>query len=179
MSRKSREFRQHQQMMEKLASKVKKEHGNDSPQMRAAMRERMVAAVVPSIVPEAMPMFHKEFHWLRQHLPNQVPQGWAVAEAGDDGCKLLASSGLVAVVSGNVEQDKRRWIHLSVSAPGRTPTWEELVSVKEMLLGKHSLAIQVIPPRSRYITIHPDVLHLFMCADGAPIPDFAWGGMTI
>jgi hypothetical protein len=84
-------------------------------------------------------------------------------------------SGMTVLLSGRVELDGKRWVHLSVSYPDRLPTWEDLVYAKELFMGRESRALQVIPPRSEYINLHPYVLHLWSCIDGDVTPDFRHG----
>lgn len=72
--------------------------------------------------------------------------------------------------------DGKRWLHFSMSSKGRCPTWEELVEAKEAFLGTETKAIQVIPPRSEYVNIHPHVLHLWVEVNGRDgLPDFTDG----
>jgi hypothetical protein len=86
------------------------------------------------------------------------------------------------IVSTNVEEDGRRWVHLSMASPDRLPEWRELVEAKEALLGEEWDAYQVIPRRSRYVNQHPHCLHLFACLDvpgGGVLPDFSRGGASL
>jgi len=126
---------------------------------------------------------HGDPLWLFPLLPRVLPVGWKVAQDTDDGARYLftARKGkkrvtlMSVVVSGCIEDDGRKWIHLSVAGPGRVPHWSELVDVKELFLGRDSKAIQVIPPRAEYVNIHPHVLHLFVCVDEDVLPDFTSG----
>jgi hypothetical protein len=105
--------------------------------------------------------------------PTVLPPAWECIERLVDGAKYRAKSrGLVAIISASFEDDGGPWLHLSVSARGRVPTWQELTWCKEVFLGDRE-AYQVIPPRSRYVNINPHVLHLFAQLDGASVlPDF-------
>lgn len=87
--------------------------------------------------------------------------------------------GLAVILTAMVEKDGKRWLHLSVSARERIPNWKELKEVKELFIGKEKLAIQVLPPDSEFVNIHPNVLHLWHCLDEDPVPDFRneWGGI--
>lgn len=127
--------------------------------------------------------------WMAAYLPRVLPYGWKLVELCEDGAKYLKFSThgkhkkqtrlMAAIISGNVELDDKRWIHMSVSTLTRVPTWHELVEVKEWMLGPEAKAIQVIPPRSEYINIHPYTLHLFSCLDGEVFPDFTAGSGSI
>jgi hypothetical protein len=63
-----------------------------------------------------------------------------------------------------------------VSHRNRVPSWRELVSVKELFLGDRE-AYKVLPPKSRYVNIHPNVLHVFALLDehASALPDFTRG----
>ena len=117
--------------------------------------------------------------WALDSLPLVLPAGWAIHSELPDGRRYINGLlGLVVIVSGCVQQDGRRWLHLSVSHFKRLPKWRELVEVKELFLGDR-YAYQVLPPRSRYVNIHPNVLHLWSCLDEEPLPDFTWGTGSI
>jgi len=100
--------------------------------------------------------------------PTIVPVGWRRLDA----FSYVHRGGLAVLVSQAVERDRKKWVHLSVSHRGRLPTWDEVVAVKEIFLGTDSVALQVLPPRSEWVNFHPNVLHLWMCLDGRPTPDF-------
>lgn len=80
---------------------------------------------------------------------------------------------LLAILECESHDDGRLWAHLSVSAnaPRRLPSWTELRWAKEHFLGDRR-AIMVLPPRSEYINITPNVFNLYACLTGEPLPDF-------
>jgi hypothetical protein len=82
---------------------------------------------------------------------------------------------LTVLVSGMVEEDKKRWLHVSVSRRSRLPSWEDLKLVKATFIGEDKTAIQVFPSQDKYVNFHPYVLHLWHCVDGDPVPDFTSG----
>lgn len=53
------------------------------------------------------------------------------------------------------------WDHVSVTARGRCPTWDEMHAVKELFFHPHECAMQLHPPASDYVNIHPYCLHLW------------------
>lgn len=53
-----------------------------------------------------------------------------------------------------------KWEHVSVSLPGRTPTWEEMCFVRDLFWGPEETVIQFRPPQSRYVNFHEHCLHL-------------------
>jgi hypothetical protein len=105
------------------------------------------------------------------HDPRVLPAGWAkVTYPGGYGWKSPA--GLMVISSAATEDDGKEWLHLSVSRQDRLPSWDDLVEVKEVFGGTATSAIQVIPPRAEYVNCHPNVLHLWVCLDESPLPDF-------
>jgi hypothetical protein len=91
----------------------------------------------------------------------------------------LPGKGYVVIISGTVKEG-RRWVHLSFSRGDRVPDWEELKAIKGRFLGDEASAIQVFPPKSQWVNVHPYCLHLWQCVDGDPLPDFREqiGGVT-
>jgi hypothetical protein len=85
---------------------------------------------------------------------------------------------LMVIISCAVEDDGRKWVHLSVSHLRRIPTWRELVEVRDTFLGD-VYTYQVIPPTEKYINIDSRVLHLWHCLDEVPLPDFTAGGDSL
>ena len=53
------------------------------------------------------------------------------------------------------------WEHVSVSAPGRCPTWGEMHHVKELFWSDDECVVQYHPPKEDYVNCHPFVLHLW------------------
>jgi hypothetical protein len=116
--------------------------------------------------------------WVGPFLPRVLPSGWREIP-GADGAKYVAPDGMSVIVSGAFELDGKRWLHVSCSRRERLPSWEDLRAVKDRFIGLEALALQVLPPQSRYINLNPHVLHLWHCVDAEPVPDFARGGGTI
>jgi hypothetical protein len=56
------------------------------------------------------------------------------------------------------------------------PSWEDCRLVKDTFIGRDRRALQILPPASEYVNIHPYCLHLWSCLDGAGLPDFRHGG---
>lgn len=80
---------------------------------------------------------------------------------------------LFAILEAEEHDDGNVWLHLSVSAqkPARIPTWKELSWAKDYFLGDRR-AIQVLPPKSEYVNLHPHVLNLYACEGESRLPDF-------
>ena len=71
------------------------------------------------------------------------------------------------------EADGRDWLHLSMSHRKRVPNYDELVYLKKHWAGENRKAIMVLPASEEHVNIHPNVLHLFVCISGDPLPDFS------
>ena len=63
------------------------------------------------------------------------------------------------------------WEHVSVSTPGRCPNWDEMCVVKEYFWDAEDAVMQLHPPRSTYVNVHPNCLHLWRPTKTAiPLP---------
>lgn len=118
--------------------------------------------------------------WSRELAPRVLPAGWAMERGPDDFVPaVFRCHGLAVLWSAAVEDDGRRWIHVSVSHAARLPRWSELREVKDVLIGRDRHAYQVLPPESEYVNLHPHCLHLWAPIDGPVLPDFRRGLGTI
>jgi hypothetical protein len=117
-------------------------------------------------------------------LPRVLPAGWVRLEAAGPAfdCHGLGElRGLRVLVSAGIEEDGRRWLHVSVSRPNRCPSWEDMDAVKRIFVGDHRVAYQVHPPRAEHYNALPagggprwgTVLHLWAPLEGEPpLPSF-------
>ena len=87
------------------------------------------------------------------------------------------TDGLRVCVSMARERDSHCWLHVSISREKRLPSWDELKLVKDVIIGPEKTALQVLPPKSKYVNKHAFCLHLFCCLDGDVTPDFTRGGL--
>jgi len=83
--------------------------------------------------------------------------------------KCYRNGDLSAIVGrencGGEAHDPLRW-HISLAAQGRVPTWAELAqSAHELRPGV--FFVVMVPPRSMWMNVHPNVLHLWETADPA------------
>jgi len=106
-----------------------------------------------------------------------VPKGWTTMGGCVNTFKHIHRR-LTMIVTAKTETDGRLWVHLSVAGRDRLPTWDELVAVRDWILGPEALAIQLVPPVTEHVNIHPFCLHLWHCADGSPLPDFRVEGQV-
>jgi len=60
-----------------------------------------------------------------------------------------------------VASDGRGWEHVSVSAPGRCPSWAEMSRIKGIFWDPEDVVIQFHPAASEYVNTHPHTLHLW------------------
>ena len=63
------------------------------------------------------------------------------------------------VISSGTEDE--RWEHVSVSCPGRIPTWEEMCAIKNIFWDEEETVIQFHPKKSEYVNTNPNCLHLW------------------
>ena len=63
-----------------------------------------------------------------------------------------------------------KWEHLSLSRPDRLPSWDELREAKNEFFGRQAMAVQILPPESEYVNLHPYVLHLWRFLGGPNWP---------
>jgi hypothetical protein len=123
------------------------------------------------------PLVSEEGQRLSEQLcPRVLPAGWQPIPEMAGGF-INRQRKLGAMFSVEREADGKRWVHVSVSHRDRVPTWDELRSVKDWLLGRDTLVVQVLPPEAEYVNVHPYVLHLWHCLDGRPVPDFRHEGL--
>lgn len=70
-----------------------------------------------------------------------------------------------------IASDGGGWEHVSVTTPGRCPTWEEMCRVKSMFWDVEDCVVQYHPPQSQYVNNHPNCLHLWRpINDNVPTP---------
>lgn len=53
------------------------------------------------------------------------------------------------------------WEHVSVSLEHRIPSWNEMNFVKAVFWGEEECVVQFHPPKSKYVNVHPNCLHLW------------------
>lgn len=121
-------------------------------------------------------------------LPTVLPAGWEEIDSSfwtgqPDRAYFRAYSkhGTVGVLlSAATYGDGKRWLHVSVSRKSHEiPTWTLMCEVKDLFIGLERTALQIHPPRSKHVSIHPGVLHLWHCLDRDVTPDFSAGGTTL
>ena len=69
----------------------------------------------------------------------------------------LTSKDQLAVIA----SDRMGWEHVSVSLRNDVPRWRHMCFIKEMFWDAEDCVIQYHPPKSVYINVHPNCLHLW------------------
>lgn len=64
-----------------------------------------------------------------------------------------------------VASDGMGWEHVSVTLPGRPPTWDEMCKVKELFWDEDDTVIQYHPGKDDYVDNHPNCLHMWRPID--------------
>lgn len=76
-----------------------------------------------------------------------------------------------------IASDGYGWEHVSVQMQGRMrlkrcPYWEEMCFIKDLFWDEEDTVVQIHPPKSEYVNIHPYVLHLWRPKDtNLELPD--------
>lgn len=91
---------------------------------------------------------------MKRDMP--ITDGWTVIARASDGWMADSRSGLRIVASYG-----GGWDHVSVSRKDRTPTWEEMTAIKDLLFDPEDCVFQYHPPKSKYVNHHPHCLHLW------------------
>ena len=53
------------------------------------------------------------------------------------------------------------WEHVSIDGKNRTPTWDEMCSIKDMFFSDDECCVQYHPPKSEYVNNVPHCLHIW------------------
>lgn len=117
-----------------------------------------------------------------QDMPQEFIDAWRRHNPDVEAPRCYTTTtGLVALVGREpLAEDDWRW-HISVrygdpGFDGRVPTWEEMVSAAHELRPGVVFVIGV-PPRSWWMSVHPDVLHMHETRDQALIEEYRRNAM--
>ncbi len=89
-----------------------------------------------------------------------------------DGYVYKLNNGLIVIISGAIEDDGKKWIHVSFSRKSRMPEYKDMKLVKNIFL-ENKKAIMVFPEKIYHVNIHPYCLHLWHCIDADLLPEFS------
>jgi hypothetical protein len=117
---------------------------------------------------------------LYELLPRVLPASWRALRVDQLPFSkwYQTTDGLRVCVSMARERDSCCWLHVSISREKRLPSWEELKLVKDVIIGPEKTALQVLPPKSKYVNKHAFCLHLWHNLDREVVPDFTRGGQV-
>lgn len=77
---------------------------------------------------------------------------------------------LIIASAGDIPDYTTGWDHVSVSLPGRCPTWEEMCLVKDTFFLPTERAYQLHPRGDENISNHPYCLHIWRPVDESTLP---------
>ncbi len=119
-------------------------------------------------------------------FPALTPPAWRETREGFGQDRVYGrvyrnvGEGLLVLASCAFYDDGVAWLHVSVSRRDRKiPTWEQMSQVKRVFVGDDRTALQVMPPKHKWVNMHPGCLHLYCCLSHDVTPDFTAGGDTI
>ena len=122
-------------------------------------------------------------------IPTVLPAGWQEVHTGawtggvsdrEYARAYKKHDTVLVLMSCATQTDGKRWLHVSVSRRNKEiPTWQLMCEIKDVFIGPERTALQVMPPRSQWVSIHPGCLHLWACLDDLLLPDFRAGGQTL
>lgn len=77
---------------------------------------------------------------------------------GNNGIFIIPYQSLELTV---IISDGLGWDHVSVSIANHTPTWDQMVYIKNLFWEEEETVFQLHPPKSIYKNFHPHCLHLW------------------
>jgi hypothetical protein len=98
-----------------------------------------------------------------KYAPVSLPKEWRLIELPPDhplrGLRIYSRKGGLQVMFSvdNLEGDNKTWIHVSLSREHTLPNYEDMCIVKSLFIGDECQAIQILPKKSEWINIHPNV----------------------
>ena len=107
-----------------------------------------------------------------------LPSGWRCSEAFENAAVYIYRDGL-KVICELESVDSELWLHVSMSRPTRIPSYDDLLAVKRLFVGRERKAVQVFPAEAEHYNRHPHCLHLYSPIDRDPLPDFRAEGGAI
>ncbi len=106
----------------------------------------------------------------RQVRPRVVTANWRLDAEYAQGAAWKTTRSTVFLTTEFI--DGELWLHMSFSHLDETPTWDELRDAKRIFMGANTKAVSVVPPSGEHYNLHPYCLHLFVCLERDPLPDF-------
>ncbi len=115
-----------------------------------------------------------------QHAPRVLPPAWKRLNAfqmpdGDTAAIYKRKGGLRVLFSVD-DMPTGTWLHASCSRATTLPSWGDLREVKDLFIGRHVFAVQILPPEKDYVNVHANCLHLWRRLDAPTCPGYPGGG---
>lgn len=100
------------------------------------------------------------------------PMGFDQHPGADYGWFMIPTTptGPFMAVMVSAASEHAEWDHASVSMAARCPTWMEMCKVKDLLWDPEDVVIQFHPPKSEYVNLAKNCLHLWCYRGILPIP---------
>ena len=100
------------------------------------------------------------------HVPNLYrvrtgPLGSSDAVGNKGAFSVVYYGEELRIIANDASLESEYWEHVSVSARRRCPTWEEMCYVKSLFWDDEDRVLQMHPPKSEYVNVHPHCLHLW------------------
>lgn len=90
--------------------------------------------------------------------------------------RLWTYNGLLVICTVGKYDDEKEWVHLSYSRKNRIPDYKDTKLILKHFVGNRK-SIMVFPEEKNYVNISENCLHLFICNDKDPLPEFSHGGI--
>lgn len=100
------------------------------------------------------------------HVTEQLP-GEHRAYVSESGCNVIVGlepAGQAPVGVWLPPEARLLW-HLSISHPGRYPSWDEVADVRYALVPDDVTMALLLPPSAEYVNAHPTCFHLWQIED--------------
>lgn len=140
-----------------------------------ALEEAVTAAEkekAAKVVAGRKPIRERVMLW-RADVPD--PVGWKTRDCIEKpfGRFLMSKKGDDKIlISELVEKDNMTYAHFSMAKKKGHMCYKDLVWLKKHLIGPDWPAVMVLPPEQEHINLHTECLHLWVCLDQDPLPDF-------
>jgi hypothetical protein len=134
------------------------------------LRGRLGAAHIEGTIESWSPPTKAPWDGLFVLVPPDEWPGIPVLDAWHFLGRAPNTNGLVAIVS-LMQIDGKAWLHLSVSRRSRTPSYEDLVRTRSVLLSVDAPVYFVLPKGTEHVDFHPHCLHLWQPVAHDPFPD--------
>lgn len=88
----------------------------------------------------------------------KLPNKYCHVKGVDGGSYSIPFEGRLLLV---IASNGQLWEHVSVSLKNRCPNWREMCFVKDFFWEPEEIVMQLHPPKSQHVNMHPYCLHLW------------------